>query len=132
MGFPAGEPGRGDQPADRPRDPARRRPRRALRARAGLGGDGRSEGLDGSLAGLSGGPALDAGGRILGVTIAESPRRGRIYTTAPDSLNPLLDRAGVEPPPGPGEREITPSNYGRVADDLREDLRIAMVVCLAV
>jgi len=91
---------------------------------------GRSEGLEGSLAGLSGAPALDVEGRILAVTIAESPRRGRIYTTAPDSLNATLDAAGVEPPPGNGDFPITPANYGQVADLLRRSLRVAMVVCV--
>ncbi len=91
---------------------------------------GRSEGLEGSLAGLSGAPAIDAAGRVLGITVAESPRRGRIYTTAPDSLNPTLDAAGVAPPPGPGELGVTPDNYGEVADALRDDLRVAMVVCV--
>lgn len=90
----------------------------------------RSEGLEGSLAGLSGGPALDGGGRILGVTIAESPRRGRIYTTAPDTLNQTLDAAGVEPPPGDGEFPLNPGTLGRIADILRRDMRVAMVVCL--
>jgi hypothetical protein len=91
---------------------------------------GRSAWLDGSLAGLSGGPALDAEGRILGVTIAESPRRGRIYTTAPDSLNATLDAVGVEPPPSEGEFPVTPANYGEVANLLRRALRVAMVVCV--
>ena len=44
---------------------------------------GRTDGLKGTLGGLSGAPALDAAGRVVGVTIAEAPRRGRIYTTAP-------------------------------------------------
>lgn len=90
---------------------------------------GRSAGLEGSLAGLSGAPALDAAGRVLGITVAESPRRGRIYTTAPDSLNPTLNAAGVAPPIGGGEFGVTPDNYGDVADALRDDLRVAMVVC---
>lgn len=94
---------------------------------------GRTEGLNGSLAGLSGAPALDASGRIVGVTIAESPRRGRIYTTAPDTLNrALAESRAAGPPRTPGEAAITPENYGRVADDLRRDLRVARVVCLSV
>jgi serine protease Do len=44
---------------------------------------GRTETLKGTLAGLSGAPVLDSAGRVIGVTVAEAPRRGRIYTTAP-------------------------------------------------
>src|SRR5690606_16206157 len=97
---------------------------------------GRTDGLTGTLAGLSGAPALDAAGRVIGVTIAESPRRGRIYTTAPETVLATLEQA--EPravrahlPAGRGEA-VTPENYGRVADALRRDLRVAQVVCLAV
>lgn len=91
---------------------------------------GRTDGLNGALSGLSGGPVLDREGRVIGVTIAESPRRGRIYTTAPDTFGPAIrgeqradERTLGEP--------ITVENYGRVADTLRRDLRVAQVVCLS-
>jgi S1-C subfamily serine protease len=90
---------------------------------------GRTEGLNGTLGGLSGAPALDSEGRVIGVTIAEAPRRGRIYTTAPESTARTIQDSGrrlVAPPGVP----ITAENYGRVADDLRRDLRVAQVVCL--
>jgi len=91
---------------------------------------GRTAGLEGTLAGLSGAPALDRQGRVVGLTIAEAPRRGRIYTTAPDTLGPAIrgvqkgDEAALGEP-------VTVDNYGRVADSLRRDLRVAQVVCLA-
>lgn len=91
---------------------------------------GRTEGLDGALSGLSGAPAMDRLGRVVGVTLAESPRRGRIYTTAPDSFGPAVrgeqraDEATLAEP-------VTVENYGRVADSLRRDLRVAQVVCLS-
>ncbi|HEY0102654.1 MAG TPA: serine protease [Brevundimonas sp.] len=91
---------------------------------------GRTRGLGGTLAGLSGAPVLDRQGRAVGVTIAESPRRGRIYTTSPDTFGPAvrgLQRAD-EPLTG---RAVTIDNYGLVADDLRRDLRVAQVVCLS-
>jgi len=92
---------------------------------------GRTEGLDGTLAGLSGAPAMDRRGRVVGVTIAEAPRRGRIYTTAPDTLGPAI--RGEQTPDEPLMSEpVTTENYGRVADDLRRDLRVAQVVCLSV
>ena len=65
------------------------------------------------------------------VTIAEAPRRGRIYTTAPESFAPAIrgeqraDEAALGEP-------VTIDNYGRVADTLRRDLRVAQVVCLSV
>ena len=90
---------------------------------------GRTAGLPANLAGLSGAPALDGAGRAVGVTIAQAPRRGLIYTTTPRSLRAALAFAGVKPSVGVGEA-ITAGNYGRVADDLRRDLRVAPVVCL--
>jgi serine protease Do len=51
---------------------------------------GRTDTLRGTLAGLSGAPALDSAGRVIGVTVAEAPRRGRIYTTAPETLKTVL------------------------------------------
>jgi S1-C subfamily serine protease len=90
---------------------------------------GRTDGLKGTLAGLSGAPALDDQGRVVGVTIAEAPRRGRIYTTAPETTLRTLTDAGRRFPDGAGQ-PITADNYGRVADDLRRNLRVAEVVCL--
>ncbi|HEX3886599.1 MAG TPA: serine protease [Phenylobacterium sp.] len=90
---------------------------------------GRTDGLKGTLAGLSGAPALDDQGRVVGVTIAEAPRRGRIYTTAPETTLRILTDAGRRFPDATGQ-PITADNYGRVADDLRRNLRVAEVVCL--
>ena len=43
-----------------------------------------------SLGGLSGGPTLNDTGEVVGALIAESKRRGRVYTTAPASMQQLL------------------------------------------
>ena len=91
---------------------------------------GRTEGLEGTLAGLSGAPAMDREGRVLGVTIAESPRRGRIYTTSPETFGPAIHGV-AEPQAQPMDEPVTIDNYGRVADTLRRDLRVAQVVCLS-
>jgi S1-C subfamily serine protease len=92
---------------------------------------GRTDGLVGSLGGLSGAPALDAGGRVIGVTIAEAPRRGRIYTTTPETLAHLIASRGQPLPTFTGGgAPLTRSNYGAVAERLRRDLRVAQVVCL--
>jgi serine protease Do len=90
---------------------------------------GRTDGLKGTLGGLSGGPALDDQGRLVGVTIAEAPRRGRIYTTAPETTARTLAAASQRVPDAPGQ-PISADNYGRMADDLRRNLRVAQVVCL--
>ena len=92
---------------------------------------GRTDGLGGTLAGLSGAPVMDRQGRVVGVTIAESPRRGRIYTTAPDTFLPAM--RGVQKADEPlTSRAVTIDNYFLVADNLRRDLRVARVVCLSV
>lgn len=90
---------------------------------------GRTDGLKGTLGGLSGAPALDDQGRVVGVTIAEAPRRGRIYTTSPETTARALAAAGQRLPDGVGQ-PISADNYGRMADDLRRNLRVAQVVCL--
>jgi serine protease Do len=93
---------------------------------------GRTEGLEGSLGGLSGAPALDAEGRVIGVTIAESPRRGRIYTTAPEVVTATLAASRRPLAPTPATvTSVTPQNYYYVADELRRGLQVAQVVCLA-
>jgi serine protease Do len=90
---------------------------------------GRTDGLKGTLGGLSGAPALDDQGRVVGVTIAEAPRRGRIYTTSPETTARTLTAGGRALATAPGGA-ISADNYGRVADDLRRNLRVAQVVCL--
>ena len=90
---------------------------------------GRSPATHGALTGLSGAPALDASGRVLGVTVAEAPRRRRLYATTPSSLRATLAQAGVTPVDGPGEA-MTATTYAAVADDLRARLSIAEVECL--
>lgn len=91
---------------------------------------GRTKGLEGTLGGLSGAPALDAQGRVLGITIAESPRRGRIYTTAPEVVTATLTANGRRADASALGEPITPTNYFVVADDLRRELQVAQVVCI--
>ena len=91
---------------------------------------GRTDGLKGSLAGLSGAPVLDRAGRVIGVTLAESARRGRIYSSTPQAMRAALAMAGQAPSGFAQGQTITTVNYGRAADDLRRDLRVAQVICL--
>ncbi len=90
---------------------------------------GRTSGLRGSLAGISGGPALASNGQVIGVTIAESARRGRIYTAAPSSILRLLRVEQVEPDGTPSPR-MSAENYGQQSDELRRGLQVAQVVCV--
>ncbi|HEX7945963.1 MAG TPA: serine protease, partial [Phenylobacterium sp.] len=91
---------------------------------------GRTDGLNGALSGISGAPALDEAGRVIGVTVGEAPRRGRIYTTAPEIVNATLSASGRRADPSAAGESITPQNYFYVADDLRRELQVAQVVCL--
>jgi S1-C subfamily serine protease len=91
---------------------------------------GRTSGLRGSLAGISGGPAIAANGQVIGVTVAESARRGRIYTASPASLLRLLRVEQVDAQGRPAPR-LTPDNYGQESDNMRRALAVAQVVCIA-
>lgn len=91
---------------------------------------GRSDGLDGTLAGMSGGPVLDADGSVIGVTVAESPRHGRIYSAAPDSIRAFLEEQGLMTPGG-AARPLALASYTREADRLRRELAVVKVVCRA-
>jgi len=74
---------------------------------------------------------LDSSGQVIGVTLAEAPRRGRIYTSTPDAMRRALKAAGVKLAPVGPTSSVSVENYGRVADGLRRDLSVAQVVCLA-
>jgi len=91
---------------------------------------GRTDNLKGTLAGLSGAPALDSAGRVIGVTVAEAPRRGRIYTTSAATMGRALTYSRRRPATFATGEPVNVENYGRVADGLRRDLRVAQVVCL--
>ena len=87
---------------------------------------GRTQGLIGSLGGISGAPVFDNDGELIGLVSAESPRRGRVYTVAPRSLANALTPLSKKPERNP----INFNNYGQRADSLRRSRRVAKVVCL--
>jgi hypothetical protein len=91
---------------------------------------GRTNGIEGTLAGLSGGPVFNASGDVIGVTLAESPRRGRIYTSAPDSIARFLDSQGENILPADGHA-ISAASYHGEADRLRKTQAVLKVVCMA-
>jgi len=85
---------------------------------------GRTRGLLGSLGGLSGAPVMDVDGEVIGVVSAESPRRGRIYTVAPENLRSFItDRSAKA-------EALSLNTYGLQADRLRRNRRIAQVICM--
>lgn len=85
---------------------------------------GRTKGLFGSLGGLSGAPVMDKDGEVIGVVSAESPRRGRIYTVAPENLQDLFKDRSAMP------EAVSPYTYGLQADKFRRERRIAQVICI--
>ena len=92
---------------------------------------GRTEGLRGELSSLPGSPVLDGEGRVVGLALAEAPRRGLIYTTTPEALAAALAAAKAPRAPQAAGAVITRDNYGLAADDLRRALRIAPVACVS-
>ena len=85
-----------------------------------------------SLGGISGGPALNANGEIVGVTVASSKRRGRVYTTAPISMDQLLSQAKIEPnglPSAGLNTSPADSNFIDYGIALRRQLTVAQVIC---
>ena len=86
-----------------------------------------------SLGGLSGGPAFNAAGEIIGVTVAASKRRGRVFTTAPATMNDMLSLAKIQPAGLPsGGLRIRPNarEYVQYGEKLRGELIVAKVLCL--
>lgn len=91
---------------------------------------GRTDRLGGDLSTLAGAPVLNGRGEVVGVTLAEAPRRGRLYTTTTTGVREAMARARVSPAVPLPTDPITVENYGRVADGLRRELRIAQLICL--
>ncbi|MAT34079.1 MAG: serine protease [Ponticaulis sp.] len=90
---------------------------------------GRTRNLNGSLGGISGGPLFDSAGEVIGVTVAESPRRGRIYTTAPSTIRYFLATEADYQPQAGETRPISTQNYGGEGDRLRRNLTVVKVHC---
>jgi S1-C subfamily serine protease len=88
----------------------------------------RSEGLEGTLSGMSGGPVFDSSGAVVAVTVAESPMRGRIYTSGPDAIRRFLDEQNLTAMGGEAY-PLAASSYVKEADRVRDELAVVKVLC---
>jgi hypothetical protein len=97
--------------------------------------DRRAPRFSGSLGGLSGGPVLDDSGSVIGVTVAEEPRRGRVVSISPRYLTELLTGAASvgwiarDNSTARDKSIVTDANFARVGDTLRDQTRVAEVFC---
>ena len=82
-----------------------------------------------SLGGLSGGPMLNERGEVIGVLVAETMRRGRVYTSDLTSIRWLLEQASVFHNPYAPLFPLAADNFVGQGDTLREDFRITQVFC---
>jgi S1-C subfamily serine protease len=85
---------------------------------------------DEPLSGISGGPVFDASGRLVGVHVAGSIRRGRSFTTAPRSMRELWARAGVTPAVDGPVPALHDDDFVAVGERLRRELVVAQAICL--
>ncbi|WPZ34339.1 serine protease [Thalassobaculum sp. OXR-137] len=81
------------------------------------------------LSGLSGGPVFDGQGRLIGVHVAGSVRRGRSFTAHPDSIMEMAARAGVAPTSSGSRPTFTPDTLPEIADTLRARETVVMALC---
>jgi serine protease Do len=90
---------------------------------------GHTYGINGSLNRLQGGPTLNSASQVIGITLRHNPRRGRIYSSTPQTL------AHIARPPErrddfEHEDTFTRKNYGIVSDTVRRQYRVMQVACL--
>lgn len=87
-----------------------------------------------SLEGISGGPVLDKNGKVVGIIVATSPRRGRDFTVAPQILDEIIRQLGLEQAQSseiPAHDAVaTPVSLERSVNALSDDGRIAETYCI--
>ncbi|PCI32293.1 MAG: hypothetical protein COB54_07270 [Alphaproteobacteria bacterium] len=84
-----------------------------------------------SLGGISGGPVLNAQGHLVGVHIAGSVRRGRSYSSLPETVTSLLAQTPYRADLS-GAGEVASYDVAHLREDgnrLRKRLSVAKVVC---
>lgn len=86
-----------------------------------------------TLGGMSGGPMVDASGRVVGSVVAATLRRGRVHTVAPEVLERRERDQGVAAAPWSPVTEIAgaPLDLSAAAAALDGNSRIAKVYCKA-
>lgn len=85
---------------------------------------------DGPNSGMSGGPVFDAAGKLVGVSIGSSLRRGRVTTAAPESMRELWRGYPVAPADAHGAvPPLDHATFGAVSRRLWTDLIVTRVVC---
>ena len=90
----------------------------------------RSPNGDQPLGGLSGSPVVDNTGDAIGVSIGASPRRGRVVSTAPESVREVIAYAALAPTSEPDhDTSLDGSNYAVFGRRLRERATVAKVLC---
>ena len=88
--------------------------------------------LSGSLGGISGGPVVNEDGEIIGVSVVEARRRGRIFTAAPLGLDEMLQRGAVPKPLDSGikfKNSINGNQFFKYGEALRTQLSVSKVYC---
>lgn len=92
--------------------------------------------VGGSLGGISGGPVLDKQGRVVGIHVAGSIRRGRSYSSSPASAVKImqdngLGSDGIKADMSPDLlARLTSQDYIAAGNSLRRQLSVAKIVCL--
>lgn len=86
--------------------------------------------LTGGLTQLEGGPVLNEHSEAVGIVVSYNPRRGRIYSSTPQTLAQIANPADRKPDFEP-EDTITRRNYGIVSDTLRRQYRVMQLACIA-
>jgi S1-C subfamily serine protease len=85
-----------------------------------------------TLGGMSGGPVVDDEGRVIGIVVAGSPRRGRQLSLAPEVLEEVRRARfpGAASATRPvAEVSLGPERLRDMADSVARSLRIVRVVC---
>lgn len=90
---------------------------------------GRTLELGSDLNHLRGGPVLDDNAQVVGITLEEKPRRGRIYTSTPETFAGMAKQSHYKPDHS-AHFNMTRHNYGVMADQFRREYRVAQVGCI--
>ena len=77
-------------------------------------------------------PILNKDGKVVGIHVAGSLRRGRSFSSLPSNINDLLNKYNININPAfkmVNTAELNTSDFSNVGNKLREELTVAQVVC---